>query len=268
MRIDLKYQMLYFFISLLPSQASDWSEYYDDALIDKVDSTLAECSLAYGIFDDSLGNIRRRDTSKFAELEGIMKTCGAIFEAVDIFHKDPGAYEFGRSFGLITLRPSELTFLKSKLLIASKEIGDVLYVATRDGDDASNFHQACDNKGPTIVIVQTSSGAVFGGYAGESWGGDGWWRSSSDSFLFSLWPEAGHYAIKDSETGYALCSSVSVGPCFGAGNDMRIYSNALSTDRNHISGRSYVSSDGKYISGEEGNTIYFNVTDYVVLEAI
>jgi len=260
--------MLYLLMCLLPSSASDWREYYDLALVQQVDSALAECSIAYGIFEDFMSNIRRRDENNFAEVEGIMKTCGSILEAADIFRNDPQAYEFGLSSGLIYLEPEELNFLKSKLLTVSKEIGDVLYIASRDGDDASSFHSACDNKGPTIVIVQTTSGAVFGGYAGESWGGSSRSIRSSDSFMFSFFPMV-HFAIADEYQDDALYNNPSAGPIFGQCNDLLIRSNALSVDYNHLCGRSYVSSDGKYITDIISLTSsYFEISEYVVLEAI
>jgi len=258
--------MLYLLMCLLPSSASDWSEYFDLALVQQVDSALAECSIAYGIFEDFMSNIRRRDENKFAEVEGIMKTCGSILEAADIFRNDPQAYEFGLSCGLIYLLPEELNFLKSKLLTVSKEIGDVLYIASRDGDDASSFHSACDNKGPTIVIVQTTSGAVFGGYAGESWGGSYRWITSSDSFMFSFFPMV-HFAVADSYQGHALCNRPDDGPCFGVCNDLFIRTNALSVEDNNLCGRSYVSSDGKYIT-DIISISSFEISEYVVLEAI
>lgn len=39
----------------------------------------------------------------------------------------------------------------------------IIYRASRDGFSSNTFHQFCDNKGPNIVIIKTSLGAIFGG---------------------------------------------------------------------------------------------------------
>lgn len=40
----------------------------------------------------------------------------------------------------------------------------LLYRASRDGQQATNFHQTCDNKSSTIVIIKSNNGSVLGGY--------------------------------------------------------------------------------------------------------
>ena len=44
----------------------------------------------------------------------------------------------------------------------------LLFRASRDGFLASTFHSKCDNKGPTITIVQSEEN-IFGGFTEESW---------------------------------------------------------------------------------------------------
>ena len=44
----------------------------------------------------------------------------------------------------------------------------LLFRASRDGFAANTFHDKCDNKGPTIVLVQ-SGNYVFGGFTEKSW---------------------------------------------------------------------------------------------------
>lgn len=40
---------------------------------------------------------------------------------------------------------------------------ELLYRASKDGWSASDFHNKCDNKGPTIVICKSNYDKVFGG---------------------------------------------------------------------------------------------------------
>ena len=45
----------------------------------------------------------------------------------------------------------------------------ICYQASNNGWTADTFHRLCDNKGPTVTIVQVGQ-YVFGGYIGISWG--------------------------------------------------------------------------------------------------
>ncbi len=49
------------------------------------------------------------------------------------------------------------------------KIGLRLYKASKDGYSASKFHSLCDNKGPTLSIVKSRDGNIFGGYNSKSW---------------------------------------------------------------------------------------------------
>lgn len=44
----------------------------------------------------------------------------------------------------------------------------LLFRASRDGFSAGTFHSRCDDKGPTITIVQSGEN-VFGGFVEQSW---------------------------------------------------------------------------------------------------
>ena len=49
----------------------------------------------------------------------------------------------------------------------------LLYRASEHEYSANSFHEYCDNKGPTLVIIKSSEGWIFGGYTTQSWSGDG-----------------------------------------------------------------------------------------------
>jgi len=73
----------------------------------------------------------------------------------------------------------------------------LLYKWTRDPKTNEAWHQACDNKGPTVTVIRTKDGHVFGGYSQISWSAPtnesfSWAvgifepKESRASFLFSL----------------------------------------------------------------------------------
>ena len=44
-----------------------------------------------------------------------------------------------------------------------------LYLASKHGFSSRAFHHRCDNMGPTVTLVRTVTGHIFGGYAAVSW---------------------------------------------------------------------------------------------------
>ncbi|KAL7451921.1 hypothetical protein ACHAWC_003678 [Mediolabrus comicus] len=63
----------------------------------------------------------------------------------------------------------------------------LLYRSSRDG--SMFFHSRCDNKGPTIAVIETSDGGVFGGFTNESWKsvtGQPTFAAADKAFLFAL----------------------------------------------------------------------------------
>ena len=64
----------------------------------------------------------------------------------------------------------------------------LIYKSEIDGDKASNFHEKCDNCGPTVTIIQTKEGFRYGGYTSVSWEGpeNPQFKVDVDAFIFSL----------------------------------------------------------------------------------
>ena len=48
----------------------------------------------------------------------------------------------------------------------------LIYRASEHGYTAKSFHECCDDKGPTLVIIKSSGGWIFGGYTTQSWSGN------------------------------------------------------------------------------------------------
>ena len=56
----------------------------------------------------------------------------------------------------------------------------LLYRASEHEYSAESFHEYCDDKGPTLIVIKSSEGYIFGGYTTQSW--DRWdrWGIYSD----------------------------------------------------------------------------------------
>jgi len=63
---------------------------------------------------------------------------------------------------------------------------ELIYRGTRDGKTCNDFHNKCDNQGPTICLYKSEKGYIFGGYAPISWESSGRWQKHNESFIFTL----------------------------------------------------------------------------------
>jgi hypothetical protein len=78
---------------------------------------------------------------------------------------------------------------KEDNLCICKDIYDLklLLRGTVDGFTPSIFHEKCDNKGPSVVVLKIhKTGQIIGGYNPLGWKGIDVWGHTEDSFLFSL----------------------------------------------------------------------------------
>ena len=76
----------------------------------------------------------------------------------------------------------------------------LLYRASRDGFQASDFHAKCDNRPKTLTIVRTTKGFIFGAYTAVTWASDlkplgiltsssihtNYYKVDPNAFIFSL----------------------------------------------------------------------------------
>ncbi|CAB4424717.1 unnamed protein product [Rhizophagus irregularis] len=94
----------------------------------------------------------------------------------------------------------------------------LIYRASRDGNTAEAFHEKCDSKGATIVVVKIKdSEQIIGGYNPFSWDLYNHYKRSTNSFIFSF---KDRRDTKTAKVGYSNgLSSVgcyrSHGPIFG-----------------------------------------------------
>ena len=126
----------------------------------------------------------------------------------------------------------------------------LIYRASRDGFGAAAFHSRCDNRGPTITIIQSKDNYLFGGYTAIPWTSDGSYKEDSTAFLFTL--SNPHdipptkYSINPAQSATAVYHYPASGPSFGGGQDMRVtydmYGNNFSSI--HFP-RSYIDTTGK-----------------------
>jgi len=143
----------------------------------------------------------------------------------------------------------------------------LLFCATRDGFGVNNFHQKCDNKGPTVTVIQSTTGHIFGGYAADSWDSSTNYKNIVGCFIFTITNPHNILPTKYnySNNGNSLYCNAGYGPTFG-GHDLYVSTNA-NTVTNSASSfpHSYFDTTG------HGNNTFtgsknFTVKDYEVFQ--
>jgi len=116
----------------------------------------------------------------------------------------------------------DLNLIKSWLGRGKNHELELIYRGSRDGFSAQNFHQHCDEQGPTLVVCKSKAyEKVFGGFTSKSWSPVENYVADQDAFLFSLSNSSKHPIT---EASCAIFCASEAGPTFGAGYDLAICS--------------------------------------------
>jgi len=93
-----------------------------------------------------------------------------------------------------------------------KVIFNLLYRASRDGDEPKFYHNKCDGKANTICIIETNKGCKFGGYTEVMISSKGCNYKDPNSFIFSINKLKIYENLK--KDNYAVDHSSNWGPIF------------------------------------------------------
>jgi len=145
----------------------------------------------------------------------------------------------------------------------------LLYRASRDGFGCKDFHNKCDNQGPTVTIVHSEKNHVFGGFTTQSWRSSGEYEKDSEAFLYLLRSSNTNqkpqkWAIKAGCEENAIYGSSSHGPRFGGGADLILHNNCNSNNSNKRSYNNPSSYNGPTSNDVLAGESYFLVRDYEV----
>ena len=116
---------------------------------------------------------------------------------------------------------------------------NLIYRATQDGFDSKDFASCCAEQGPTITVISSSSGHLFGGFTNQNWHRHTHEKYNADptAFIFTLSNphkiSPTKYAISESHISEAIQSDPSCGPIFGA-SDMAICTGCNSSSGSKI----------------------------------
>eukprot|EP00347_Sterkiella_histriomuscorum_P009305 403341714 len=136
----------------------------------------------------------------------------------------------------------------------------LLFKGTTHGFNASQFHNLCDNRGPTINFILSEFGQVFGGFTSLPWTSpdNGKWCSEPSAFVFSLSQRSIHKQYRNQDGAVRhykdwMCA-------FGWNSDIRIHDNCDKNSNSYCylgntyelpNGYEYKSNEAKsYLAGQ------------------
>ena len=92
---------------------------------------------------------------------------------------------------------------------------ELLYRLSRDGNEFQTFHNLCDNKGITLLLVKLDDGYILGGYTTKDWDTSSGWKQDNNAFVFSLTENVKCVTNSNHSYNANYCGS-SYGPFFGS----------------------------------------------------
>ena len=116
-----------------------------------------------------------------------------------------------------------------------------IYKATRDGGTGKDFHRCCDNKTPTLTLIESTNGYIFGGYISIPWESPSDWTyegNDEKAFIFSV---NNNLKFPIQNNSYVIYLHKDYGPDFG-NND--IYLNSTNFLNGDSSCNCYKGSNG------------------------
>jgi hypothetical protein len=125
---------------------------------------------------------------------------------------------------------------------------DLLYRATVDGFQASDFHRKCNNHRNTVTIILTTNGSIFGGFTPCPWDSTDGQKADPqrESFLFTIKNPHGIEARKFPlvKKRNAILSHQGYGPVFG-NNDLLVTNESNTKEYSYTNlGCSYLNDTG------------------------
>jgi len=177
---------------------------------------------------------------------------GTLLKNIDSFFEFKFALENKiKSLSLMNTSPEskiikdiEFNLLQKWISTDTSEF-ELLYRGTRDGFQASKFHEKCDKAKPTITIIKSNHGKIFGGYNDLTWKqeqGTGHHKQAK-AFLFSI-TDKEKYPAKSGESNTVYCNSGCL-PCFGK-DELHLNNNCDTVSTNAASFGFNFERKGKY----------------------
>jgi len=154
----------------------------------------------------------------------------------------------GGTGGGTLLKSSDKTLIKSWMdnEFKNKKM-KLIFKGTKHGMNATEFHKLCNSKGPTLTVMKSNYGKVFGGFLDQDWKGVNNYVNTTKSWLFSLTTKT-KYTQNSGYSSYGAYDYSTYGPTFGGGFDI-YFSAAFKSNANYCNKHSFNYPDNTTLVG-------------------
>ena len=130
-----------------------------------------------------------------------------------------------------------------------------------------DFHKCCDNKGPTLILVNTTENNIFGGFTPLNWNNEGKdiIDETDQTFIFSLNLMKKYNIINKKKK--AIKCFTNYGPAFGD-FDFGLHENLKEGEVYANSTCNFLSNENLELIGKKGKQSYFTTKDVEVFKVI
>ena len=126
----------------------------------------------------------------------------------------------------------------------------LLWRGSTDGFTARAFHKRCDKQGPTLTVIESTEGWIFGGYNPSNWQSavpGSYVKKANGSFIFTLKNQQDISPTRFFRAIYAFYNNANSGPDFGC-SDLVVFNTA---------GKSYSYFPNSYVDTTgKGNALF------------
>ncbi len=133
----------------------------------------------YDVIEDYLKNGRKMNSKMIKEynqneIDGLMNEMKMIGIELSEEEKELILFLFQSSNFLCETHIVEKKFdVKLREWLGNDGKWKLIYRASEHEYSGESFHEYCDDKGPTLIVIKSSGGWIFGGYTTKSWSGRG-----------------------------------------------------------------------------------------------
>ena len=145
---------------------------------------------------------------------------------------------------------------------------ELIFKMSENGSKSEDFHNFCDNKGPSLTLVKTTENKYFGGFTPLNWESKGGSikDDSNQTFIFSL-NLLKKYDMINKKGKSAIYYSIDYGPDFGA-DDFGINQN-MKTGVTYANGNcNFLSDNNLELTNGKGDHDIFDVEELEVYKVL
>ena len=150
-----------------------------------------------------------------------IKQASLFSELKSFFREEIEKLQNGKNNNFITPKKNDIEIKKDLELInkwidPSKKLNfKLIFQKTKNGNLTEDFHKYCDNKGSTIIIIETNNKIKFGAFLNENWNSNEEWKKNIKDFVFSLNLKKKFMSSGEGHTMFCHSNYILIGDCNG-----------------------------------------------------